>query len=94
NDCFAKLGDRAWRDDNANGIQDPGEVGVPNVKVVVTGMAESTPYSDTTFTDHTGMYMFLLPPGEYKLTFMLPPGSDLVPTVQNAGSDDAIDSDP
>ncbi len=92
--CLAKLGDRAWLDENENGLQDPGEPGLQGVKVVVTGVGASTPYSDSTLTDNTGMYMFSLPPGTYKLTFSLPAGSDLRPTLPNIGSNDAIDSDP
>lgn len=92
--CFAKLGDRAWLDLNSNGLQDSGEPGLPGVKVVLDGVGATAPFRDTTFTDNAGLYMFCVPPGTYKLTFMLPSGADLRPTVQNAGSNDAIDSDP
>lgn len=91
-DCSAKIGDFVWLDSNHDGIQDPGEQGIPGVKVTVTGVdEEDDAYMDMTFTDNTGMYMFLLPPGTYKVTFTPPAGLD--PTAHNAGSDDTVDSD-
>lgn len=87
------VGDFVWRDDNHNGIQDPGEPGIPGVTVIVTGTQENDPYSDTTLTNSNGIYFFNLPPGEYKLTFILPGGSDLTTTTPNAGNNDNRDSD-
>ena len=91
----AVIGDFVWLDVDRDGIQDPGEVGIPGVTVIVTGVTEDDPiYADTTTTDGNGYYLFEVPPpGSYKITFILPPGSTLVPTTQNAGSDDAKDSD-
>ena len=88
-DCFAKLGDFVWLDLDHDGKQDAGEPGIPNVKVTVNGVG--TNYMDMTLTDNTGMYMFMVPPGTYKVTFTNPGG--LTPTLPNAGSNDAIDSD-
>ncbi len=34
--AYASIGDRVWFDDNRNGLQDPGEVGVSNVGVSLT----------------------------------------------------------
>lgn len=87
------VGDFVWIDANFNGIQDPGEVGIPGVKVVISGTAETNPYVDSTVTNANGLYFFAVPPGEYKLTFILPAGSDLTPTTPNAGTNDARDSD-
>lgn len=90
----ALVGDFVWLDLDRDGIQDAGEPGIPNVTVILTGVVENENYSDTTKTDANGIYHFQVPPpGTYKVTFVLPPGSGLVPTIQNAGSDDAKDSD-
>lgn len=90
----ARIGDFVWLDLDRDGIQDPGEPGIADVTVIVTGVVEDDNYADTTTTDANGMYGFdVPPPGNYKVTFLLPPGSGLTPTVQNAGSDDARDSD-
>lgn len=88
-ECPAKLGDFVWFDANGNGIQDPGEEGIEGVKVTVT--SEDGTYMDMTLTDETGMYMFSVPPGTYKITFENP--EDLLPTSSNAGSNDGLDSD-
>ncbi len=87
-DCPAKLGDLVWQDNNGNGQQDPGEPGIEGVKVTVTSQDGS--YMDMTFTDATGMYMFSVPPGTYKITFDAP--DDFVPTTVNSGNDET-DSD-
>ncbi len=90
----ARIGDFVWLDLDRDGIQDPGEPGIPGVTVIVTGVAEDETYADTLTTDANGMYGFdVPPPGNYKVTFILPPGSGLKPTTQNAGDDDARDSD-
>ncbi|MDX1941740.1 MAG: SdrD B-like domain-containing protein, partial [Saprospiraceae bacterium] len=90
----AKIGDFVWLDLDQDGIQDPGEPGIGGVIVIVTGVVENTPYSDTAATNSNGRYEFdVPPPGNYKVTFILPPGTGLMPTVRNAGSDDAKDSD-
>jgi hypothetical protein len=91
-DCSAKLGDYVWLDSDVDGIQDPDEVGIPGVQVIVTGEDEAeNDFMETTYTDNTGMYMFLVPPGTYKVTFVAPP--NLMPSPHNAGSDDTVDSD-
>ncbi|MEL7160462.1 MAG: SdrD B-like domain-containing protein, partial [Bacteroidota bacterium] len=87
-ECPAKLGDFVWEDTDRDGQQDPGEPGIGGVKVTVT--SEDGTYMDMTTTDDTGMYMFSVPPGTYKMTFEQP--EDLLPTTPNAG-DDATDSD-
>lgn len=90
----ARIGDFVWLDLDQDGIQDPGEPGIGGVTVIVTGVVEDEPYADTTVTNANGLYGFdVPPPGNYKITFILPPGSGLKPTTQNAGSDDAKDSD-
>ena len=86
--CPAKLGDFVWFDENENGLQDPGEPGVGGIPVILQA-PDGTPL-DTAVTDGTGMYMFMVDAGDYKLTFKTGSNYDL--TDQNAG-DDTRDSD-
>ncbi len=89
-DCLAQVGDFVWNDTNRNGIQDDGEVGIPDVRVVLSN--ETGTFSEETTTDENGRYLFTVPPGDYWLTFEQPDGFDA--TLRNSGSDDEIDSDP
>jgi len=88
------VGDRVWEDNNADGIQDPGEAGVGGVTVTLF-QEDGTPMDMTTTTDDDGNYLFdELPPGSYYVVFdvnSLPNGS--IPTKDNQGTDDAADSD-
>src|SRR5690606_35044440 len=90
---LGKLGDFVWEDKNMNGIQDAGEPGIRAVKVTLTGITTAgVAVNEMTFTAVNGMYMFNdLNPGTYKLTFDTP--VNFMVTIQNAGSDDAKDSD-
>ncbi|MBX3061114.1 MAG: hypothetical protein KF770_32040 [Anaerolineae bacterium] len=92
------VGDRVWYDDNRNGVQDPGEMGVPGVAVDLhpatnTDCAD-TP-DDTTTTNNQGNYLFAgLNPGDYFVCFDLttiPTG--YVVTLPDQGGDDGADSD-
>ena len=79
----ASLGDLAWADNNNNGIQDGGEVGVPNVAVrlYMGGVVIST-----TQTNANGNYRFAnLISGTYTASFMLPGGYVFGP--QNVGGE-------
>lgn len=92
--CPAKLGDYVWLDEDRDGIQDPNERGISGVKAILQAPQNGGFVNlDTTVTDATGMYMFLVPAGQYKITFMPPANKDYAPTKANAGSDDARDSD-
>jgi uncharacterized repeat protein (TIGR01451 family) len=89
---FASLGNFVWDDLNADGIQDAGEPGIPNVTVTLYNGAGTQVGSPTT-TDASGFYLFQnLVPGDYYVIFTLPTGYVFSP--QDAGSDDALDSDP
>jgi len=92
-DCLATVGDNVWLDLNCDGIQGGNEPGVPGVEVTITGTAEflDPNVNMTTFTDANGDFEFMVPPGNYKLTFGNVPGYDI--TAPNQGSNDAIDSD-
>ncbi|MBI1225510.1 MAG: T9SS type A sorting domain-containing protein [Bacteroidetes bacterium] len=88
----AKLGDFTWIDTDEDGIQDTGEVGIDGVHVTVTGTTiYGNNYTASMNTGPNGMYMFVVQPGSYKLTFSIPNGYLI--SLQNQGSDDAIDSD-
>jgi hypothetical protein len=91
--CLAKLGDRVWHDLNQNGIQNQGEPGLVGVQVILSVIEGNKILEmDTTYTDSTGMYMFNVPAGKYKLTFAKP-NPDYAPTPWLRGSDRNVDSD-
>ncbi len=52
-----EIGDRVWADTNANGIQDPGEPGIPGVTVKIDGQFGNTGF-DAKITDTNGNYLF------------------------------------
>ena len=52
----ASIGDRVWRDANADGVQDAGEVGVADVTVNLFGANDEL--IATTLTSSTGDYLF------------------------------------
>ena len=101
----ASLGDTVFVDNNGNGIQDNGEVGVSGITVTLTGGGVDgvigTGNDDTTAIDTTngnGKYEFteLTPNIEYQVVF----DTETIPaeysdglTTQNVGDDDALDSD-
>ena len=84
------IGDFVWEDKNANGIQDAGELGVPNVVVKLLDAANNT--LDVTATNASGLYQFTVAPGNYKVMFNVPQGWMISPKDQ--GVDDEKDSDP
>ena len=86
------IGDFVWEDENRNGIQDAGELGIGGVTVTLGGAATAT-----TTTAADGSYHFNnLVAGTYSVTFGTPvsSGNPYVPTTSNTGSNDAADSDP
>ncbi|MBK6935630.1 MAG: carboxypeptidase regulatory-like domain-containing protein [Chitinophagaceae bacterium] len=84
------LGNFVWRDLNNNGLQDAGEPGISGITVTLTNPDGST---ESTTTNATGAYQFTnLIPGTYSVAFGTPAG--YIPATSNAGSNDAIDSDP
>lgn len=89
---FCSIGDKVWEDLNKNGIQDPGEPGVPNVMVKLFTCDSHTPMFTQT-TNAQGKYLFSnVPEGYYYIKFEnLPTGYSF--TVKDAGSNDLFDSD-
>jgi large repetitive protein len=82
------IGDRVWSDPNGNGIQDPGETGLADVTVTLSGDFNNDGVTDTrtTTTDADGNYLFAnLAAGSYTVTTStLPPGA--VPTFDLDGT--------
>jgi SdrD B-like domain len=72
----ASLGDYVWLDTNGNGVQDSGEIGIPNVTVSLTGITSlGSPVSLSMITGSNGEYAFTnLLPGNYTVTFTKPTG--------------------
>jgi len=84
------IGDLVWYDYSKDGIQDPGEPGLPGVTVELYDSSKIL--VDVTTTDTNGIYSFShLASENYSLQFV-PPEAYLM-SPQNQGIDDAIDSD-
>jgi len=79
---LASLGNRVWRDDDKDGIQDIGEPGVAGVTVTLynnTGVV-----AGTTVTDAYGMYLFdNLAPATYQVSFTPPANYTFTPQTNN-----------
>lgn len=85
------LGDFVWIDTDCDGLQDPGEPGLPNVTVNL--LDANGNIIGTKQTDANGKYLFTnLDPGNYKVAFVLPAGYAF--TMQGVGGNPAIDSNP
>lgn len=92
------IGDYVWFDENRDGVQDPGEPGVPGVRVILQSRQGNdgkwTFYEETT-TDASGLYRFEGLKGgldadvQYRVIF----DTDRTLTIPRAGSDSAVDSD-
>jgi uncharacterized repeat protein (TIGR01451 family) len=90
------IGNLAWNDTNANGIQDAGETGLAGVTVKLYNSLNNVLLATTT-TDSNGYYQFTnVKPGdayngEYYLEFIKPLGWNFSPAFQ--GTNGTIDSD-
>ncbi|GAB4410803.1 MAG: hypothetical protein OHK0039_15450 [Bacteroidia bacterium] len=94
----SSLGDFVWLDEDENGIFDGGELGVGGVAVYLyadtdgNGTPDGAALQQTTTTPN-GAYSFQnLAQGKYLVAFVPAPGYSV--TLRDAGSDDALDSDP
>ncbi len=82
------LGDRVWSDDNGDGLQDPGEVGIAGVTIEIDGPSCTPTCTVTTGPDGTWLATGLAP-GDYFVyvdVATLPGTYNTVPT--NNGGDD------
>ena len=91
--CSGVVGDFVWHDLDNDGLQDPGEPGLPGVRVTLCD--ELGNELAETLTNEVGVYLFTdLCAGTYIVKVdetTLPP--DLVPSPCNVGPDDTIDND-
>ncbi|NUM71160.1 MAG: choice-of-anchor A family protein [Ignavibacteriaceae bacterium] len=86
----SSLGDKVWEDTDQDGVQDPGESGIPGVTVQLYDCNNALLAFTT--TDASGNYSFAnLTAGDYYVKFIAPSGYAFSPKDQ--GSDDAADSD-
>jgi protocatechuate 3,4-dioxygenase beta subunit len=93
------IGDYVWYDIDHDGVQETGEAPIGGVKVTLLDK-DGNPVTDadgavvaTATTDAKGHYVFdNLLPGEYRVKFVAAVG--YIPTLQAAGADGAIDSNP
>ncbi len=58
---MALVGDTVWYDGNGDGFQQPGEPGIPNVKVVIRNVSGAV--LGSAWTDNTGFYLVVVPAG-------------------------------
>lgn len=91
NTPMAFLGNYVWLDDDKDGIQDVGEMGVAGVTVTLFNAAGNPVAS--TVTDAYGLYKFTdLPPGGYSVQFTPPANYEF--TTQTTGTVDGSDVNP
>lgn len=87
-----RIGDRAWRDDNRNGLQDDGEPGVAGIPVTLKDGAGGTVASTKTGDD--GTYVFdNRKNGTYQVCFDVSHLPDGLTVTKTAAGDPAKDSD-
>ena len=89
-ETVAGVGDTVWFDEDQDGIQDTGEPTLPGVTVTISD-TDGNPVA-TDVTDPSGTYFFIVPPGDYVITFTPPAGGEI--TDPDQGLDDSADSDP
>ncbi|MDP9806383.1 putative repeat protein (TIGR01451 family) [Trueperella bonasi] len=83
------IGDFVWLDENFNGIQNDGELGIGGVSV---DLYQGNKLVDRVTTNDDGRYLFegRLPGSDYRVKFGLPGGYNLAPV--RAGEDHTINS--
>lgn len=85
---LSSIGDFVFNDSNYNGIQDTGELGMPNIPVK---LYKNGTLAQSTTTDSNGAYAFTnLLTGNYEVRVTKPTLYDFSPSLQ--GSDTALDS--
>ncbi len=85
------IGNFVWNDLNQDGIQDPKEPGIANISVTL--FDSNGNIAGVTQTDAFGFYTFNnVQPGDYSVSFSLPPDYTFSPAL--SGGDPNLDSDP
>jgi hypothetical protein len=88
-DLPGSIGDFVWEDTNANGVQDFGEMGLPNV--IVRLLNQDGVQIAFKVTGPNGAYIFNnLPPATYRVRFEKP--MSYIATDMNKGANPALDS--
>ncbi|MBK8737149.1 MAG: hypothetical protein IPL98_15070 [Saprospiraceae bacterium] len=92
----ATIGDYVWRDTDGDGIQDPTELGINGVTVLLKdattlAVLQTTVTTNGGPTGSAGYYNFTVDPGTYVVMFMAPTGNTLSPTGNGTTT---TDSDP
>lgn len=91
-DDVCVVGDRAWEDQDGDGIQDAGEPGIPGVLTMLFDGGAS--WLGTTVTDASGSYAFDdLDFGQSYFVKFFVPSSSFFFTAPDQGGDDLLDSD-
>ncbi|HEX9765675.1 MAG TPA: SdrD B-like domain-containing protein [Nitriliruptorales bacterium] len=86
------IGDLVWTDVDGDGLQTVLEPGIGDVTVRLHDPGDLATALATTVTSATGAYAFTgVEPGDYVVVVQTPTG--MLPTVADAGPDDAADSD-
>src|SRR3954453_21670477 len=80
---------KVFNDVDHDGIQEPGELGIGEVKIAVYDGKGDLVFE--TFTDDDGTYRFSAADGPYTVRALIPPGTQTSP--RDAGTDDNADSD-
>ena len=85
------IGSVVWNDTNNNGIQEAGELGIPNVAVTLLDASDQV--VDTQNTDGDGLYFFGgLPAGDYKVK-VVSPANFVKAAVQTSDDNDNTAND-
>lgn len=88
----AHIGDRVWDDLNADGVQDAGEPGIPNVSVFLIHDANGS-IAQTSITNASGLYGFdVNHSASYGIRFV-PPSNYIITVENNTSTTDTQDSD-
>jgi hypothetical protein len=88
------IGDRAWKDVNNDGIQQPTELGFAGVTVNLRNMSSFPSAVTTKITSSTGYFSFTgLVPGIYRLEYALPAGGYVFSPKDVFSISEALDSD-
>lgn len=96
-DNTSEIGDRIWYDTNGDGVQQDGELGIPNIEINLYTATNINNTLRSTTSDSQGKYIFRdLSSGDYFVEFVIPAGMvETVPNVNGSGggNTEAIDSD-